>query len=108
MDRKNSTTQAVAEIREVLGDRDELIRVFENLIENALKYGAAGKRVDITVAHADLPEGVSKRLHLHARRIVFPHPRDGIIDISAPLPEHMLKTFDLFGFDPNRFEDDEE
>jgi two-component system phosphate regulon sensor histidine kinase PhoR len=33
----------------VPGDRDELIRVFENLIENALKYGAAGKRVDITL-----------------------------------------------------------
>jgi two-component system, OmpR family, phosphate regulon sensor histidine kinase PhoR len=28
-------------------DRDELVRVFENLIENALKYGAPGKRVDI-------------------------------------------------------------
>jgi two-component system phosphate regulon sensor histidine kinase PhoR len=35
---------------EVLGDRDELIRVFENLIENALKYGASGKRVDISLA----------------------------------------------------------
>jgi two-component system, OmpR family, phosphate regulon sensor histidine kinase PhoR len=33
----------------VPGDRDELIRVFENLIENALKYGAPGKRVDITL-----------------------------------------------------------
>jgi len=32
----------------IRGDRDELIRVFENLIENALKYGAAGKRVDVT------------------------------------------------------------
>ena len=31
----------------VLGNRDELIRVFENLIENALKYGASGKRVEI-------------------------------------------------------------
>jgi phosphate transport system permease protein len=31
----------------VCGDRDELIRVFENLVENALKYGASGKRVDI-------------------------------------------------------------
>jgi ABC-type phosphate transport system substrate-binding protein/signal transduction histidine kinase len=30
----------------VLGDRDELIRALENLVENALKYGAAGKRVD--------------------------------------------------------------
>jgi two-component system phosphate regulon sensor histidine kinase PhoR len=34
----------------VLGERDELIRAFENLIENALKYGAAGKRVDVTIA----------------------------------------------------------
>jgi len=32
----------------IRGDRDELIRVFENLIENALKYGAAGKRVEVT------------------------------------------------------------
>ena len=31
----------------VLGDRDELLRVFENLAENALKYAASGKRVDI-------------------------------------------------------------
>ena len=36
----------------VLGDRDELIRALENLVENALKYGAAGKRVDITLARA--------------------------------------------------------
>src|SRR6185437_12152938 len=28
----------------VLGDRDELVRLFENLVENALKYGAPGKR----------------------------------------------------------------
>jgi two-component system phosphate regulon sensor histidine kinase PhoR len=35
---------------EVLGDRDELLRVFENLIENALKYAASGKRVDITLS----------------------------------------------------------
>jgi two-component system phosphate regulon sensor histidine kinase PhoR len=40
----------------VLGDRDELIRLFENLIENGLKYGASGKRVEIKfdrVASAD-------------------------------------------------------
>ncbi|MEA2983548.1 MAG: two-component system, OmpR family, phosphate regulon sensor histidine kinase PhoR [Alphaproteobacteria bacterium] len=33
----------------VPGDRDELTRLFENLIENGLKYGASGKRVDIAV-----------------------------------------------------------
>jgi two-component system phosphate regulon sensor histidine kinase PhoR len=32
----------------IRGDRDELIRVFENLIENALKYGATGKRVAVS------------------------------------------------------------
>jgi two-component system phosphate regulon sensor histidine kinase PhoR len=32
---------------EVLGDRDELIEVIENLIENACKYGQEGKFVDV-------------------------------------------------------------
>jgi two-component system phosphate regulon sensor histidine kinase PhoR len=41
----------------VLGDRDELTSVFENLIENALKYGAAGKRVEINFTAAEAPEG---------------------------------------------------
>ncbi len=31
----------------VTGDRDELTQVFQNLIENAVKYGQAGGRVDI-------------------------------------------------------------
>ena len=53
-------------------------------------------------------EGVAKRLHLHARRIVFPHPRDGIVDITAPLPQHMRETFAAFGFDPGRYDDGEE
>jgi 23S rRNA pseudouridine955/2504/2580 synthase len=55
----------------------------------------------------DLPEGVANRLHLHARRIVFPHPRSGTVDVSAPLPDHMLKTWELFGFDSNRYDRDE-
>jgi 23S rRNA pseudouridine955/2504/2580 synthase len=53
-----------------------------------------------------LPEGVTNRLHLHARRIVFPHPRGGTVDISAPLPEHMLATFEMLGFDANRYDKD--
>jgi two-component system, OmpR family, phosphate regulon sensor histidine kinase PhoR len=47
----------------VLGDRDELVRLFENLVENALKYAAAGKRVDIRAEQtctplSDKPEAV--------------------------------------------------
>jgi two-component system, OmpR family, phosphate regulon sensor histidine kinase PhoR len=41
----------------VLGDRDELVRIFENLVENALKYGAPGKRVDIKFALAVAADG---------------------------------------------------
>jgi two-component system phosphate regulon sensor histidine kinase PhoR len=41
----------------VLGDRDELVRLFENLVENALKYGAPGKRVDIKLGPAKAEEG---------------------------------------------------
>jgi two-component system, OmpR family, phosphate regulon sensor histidine kinase PhoR len=41
----------------VPGDRDELVRVFENLVENALKYGAPGKRVDVTLAPHESAEG---------------------------------------------------
>ena len=37
----------------VLGDRDELIRLFENLVENALKYGASGKRIDVALSLSD-------------------------------------------------------
>ena len=44
----------------VLGDRDELIRALENLVENALKYGAAGKRVDITVSRGQTRAGTSE------------------------------------------------
>jgi two-component system, OmpR family, phosphate regulon sensor histidine kinase PhoR len=41
----------------VAGDRDELTRVFENLIENALKYGASGKSVEISFARQQTPDG---------------------------------------------------
>ncbi|MDB5540423.1 MAG: hypothetical protein JWQ89_2150 [Devosia sp.] len=34
----------------VSGDRDELYEVFENLIDNAIKYGADGDTIDITLS----------------------------------------------------------
>ncbi|HEY2138135.1 MAG TPA: ATP-binding protein [Xanthobacteraceae bacterium] len=42
---------------DVRGDRDELIRVFENLVENAMKYGASGKRVDIALTREPAGDG---------------------------------------------------
>ncbi|RWP77037.1 ATP-binding protein [Mesorhizobium sp.] len=38
---------------DVPGDRDELFQVFENLLENACKYGQSGGRVVVTIAHSD-------------------------------------------------------
>ncbi|MEP2452078.1 MAG: RluA family pseudouridine synthase [Nitratireductor sp.] len=53
----------------------------------------------------ELPGGIQNRLHLHARRIVIPHPRSGMIDVSAPLPPHMVQSFNLLGFDENEAPD---
>ena len=41
----------------VLGERDELMRIFENLVENALKYAASGKRVEIALTRAEIASG---------------------------------------------------
>jgi two-component system phosphate regulon sensor histidine kinase PhoR len=41
----------------IVGDRDELTQVFENLIENACKYGQGGKRVVVTVTPATAATG---------------------------------------------------
>jgi 23S rRNA pseudouridine955/2504/2580 synthase len=47
----------------------------------------------------DFPGGVQDRLHLHARRIVIPHPAGGTLDVTAPLPQHMQQSWNLLGFD---------
>lgn len=47
----------------------------------------------------DLPEGVPEKLMLMARRITLPHPRGGVIDVTAPLPPHFREAFDVFGFE---------
>jgi len=41
----------------VRGDRDELIRLFENLVENALKYGASGQAVEVSLGREAGPRG---------------------------------------------------
>jgi 23S rRNA pseudouridine955/2504/2580 synthase len=51
-----------------------------------------------------LPGGLQKRLHLLARRIVIPHPRGGMIDVTAPLPPHMLQSWNLLGLEADRFD----
>lgn len=54
-------------------------------------------------AEADL-KGIdlANRLHLHARRIVLTHPtQKGMLDITAPLPAELKKSWKVLGFSPN-------
>lgn len=44
----------------IAGDREELLRVFENLIENALKYGASGGRVVVSLTKSAAADGSSE------------------------------------------------
>lgn len=54
--------------------------------------------------HVAMPDSLDRKLHLLARRLVLPHPRGGVIDVTAPLPPHMRNTFDTFGFDATGFD----
>jgi 23S rRNA pseudouridine955/2504/2580 synthase len=51
-----------------------------------------------------LPGGIQNRLHLLARRIAVPHPRGGLIDLTAPLPPHMVQSWNLLGLDAKGYD----
>ena len=78
-----------------LTGRTHQIRVHAAAIGHAIigdaKYG--GK-------DAFLTGGISRKLHLHARRLVIDAPDGGHLDISADLPPHIAESFALLGFDP--------
>jgi 23S rRNA pseudouridine955/2504/2580 synthase len=50
------------------------------------------------------PDEIARGLHLHARRIALPLRSGHVLDVSAPLPPHMQQTFDVLGFDAERFD----
>ena len=51
-------------------------------------------------ADAFLTGGVSRKLHLHARRIRIDAPDGGAIDVSADLPPHFAESLKMLGFHP--------
>jgi len=54
----------------------------------------------------EFPGGMQNRMHLHARRIVIPHPDKGVVDVTADLPPHMKQSWNLLGFDEASAEED--
>jgi two-component system phosphate regulon sensor histidine kinase PhoR len=51
----------------VAGDRDELLRVVENLVENAVKYGGTGKRIEVALARHGTAGGRPGEIELSVR-----------------------------------------
>ncbi|MBS0471643.1 MAG: RluA family pseudouridine synthase [Proteobacteria bacterium] len=45
---------------------------------------------------------IENRLHLHARSIDIARPDGGRLTIAAPMPDHMLTSWKLLGFNPER------
>ncbi len=48
---------------------------------------------------AFLTGGISRKMHLHARRIRIDHPEGGVLDVTAELPSHIAESFAHLGFD---------
>ena len=65
------------------------------------KYGGSGQENLGDGWGAGLGSAVSRKLHLHARSLSIAHPATGSrLDIVAPLPDHMARTWELMGWNP--------
>jgi len=64
------------------------------------KYGGSGQENLGDGWGAGLGGEISRKLHLHARSIRLRHPVTGaMLNITAPLPEHMARTWKTVGWD---------
>jgi 23S rRNA pseudouridine955/2504/2580 synthase len=65
------------------------------------KYGGSGQENLGDGWGAQLGGEVSRKLHLHARSLALVHPTTGRrLTLTASLPEHMARTWALFGWRP--------
>ncbi len=66
-----------------------------------LGHAIVGDAKYFDVENWERPGGMQNKLHLHARRIRIPHPDPNMpmIDVTAPLPPHMVQTFNLLGLE---------
>jgi len=47
---------------------------------------------------AFLSGSISRKMHLHARRLILPHPDGTPLDVEAPLPAHFAASLEQLGF----------
>ena len=63
------------------------------------KYGGNSQSNDGEGWGAKIGGDISRKMHLHARSLAFTHPFTGKeMLFEAPLPEHMARTWDMFGW----------
>jgi 23S rRNA pseudouridine955/2504/2580 synthase len=63
------------------------------------KYGGSAQENAGSGWGASLGGGLSRKLHLHARSLSLTHPVTGApLRLAAPLPDHMARTWDVFGW----------
>lgn len=71
------------------------------------KYGGSGQENLGDGWGAQLGGDISRKLHLHARSISFDHPvTRQRITLTAPLPDHMARTWKTLGWRENDVPDD--
>ena len=64
------------------------------------KYGGSAQENLGDGWGAGIGGAVSRKLHLHARSLRVQHPVTGaMLNLTAPLPEHMAQSWSLFGWD---------
>lgn len=49
---------------------------------------------------AFLTGAISRKMHLHARRLIIAEPGGGKLDVTADLPDHFAATMESLGLDP--------
>jgi len=95
LDRAGSTAALLA--MEPLTGRTHQLRVhaaegLETPILGDGKYGGRDAFLD--------SEGLTNRLHLHARALRIPRPNDRHLEVLAPLPPHLEAALRFLGFEP--------
>lgn len=71
------------------------------------KYGGSGQENLGDGWGAQLGGEISRKLHLHARSLSFDHPISGKrMTLTAPLPDHMMRTWKTLGWHENDVPDD--